>query len=107
MWSSNSVSHYKNIHYRVSELQSKFPEFDFIGINTDTNSSNWLNIIKKNSYKQNAEYQFENLSKAEKELVIYTVNKAIIIDEKGTIINGSTNLFNINMDSMLLGYLNQ
>ncbi|MFK5983299.1 MAG: hypothetical protein QM499_10320 [Flavobacteriaceae bacterium] len=107
LWSSNSVSHYKNIHYRVSELNSKFPEYDFIGINTDVNNANWLKIIKKYSYKKEAEYQFENLSKAEKELVIYTVNKAIIVDEKGTIINGSTNLFNINMEAVLLGYLNQ
>lgn len=107
LWSSNSVSHYKNIHYRVSELNSKFPEYDFIGINTDVNSTNWLNVINKNSYKKGTEFQFENLSKAEKELVIYTVNKAIIVDKKGAIINGSTNLFNVNIEDILLGYLNQ
>ena len=106
-WSGKSMNHSKNIHYRVSELNSKFPEYDFIGINTDSNYNNWISIINKSGYKKGKEFQFENTSKAEKELVIYTVNKAIIVDENGIIINGSTNLFNINIEEILLGYLNQ
>jgi hypothetical protein len=107
IWSRNSMNHIKNIHYRVSELKSKFPEYDFIGINTDSNFNKWISIINKFGYKKNNEYQFENSSKAEKELVIYTVNKAIIIDESSTIINGSANLFNMNIEESLLSYLNQ
>ncbi len=107
LWSSKSVSHYKNIHYKVTELNSKYPEYDFIGINIDSNYNDWLQIINKYGYSKGKEYQFENIKKAEKELVIYTVNKAIIVDKKGNIINGSTNLFNTNIEEILLGYLNQ
>jgi hypothetical protein len=106
-WSEKSMNHSKNIHYRVSELNSKFPEYDFIGINTDSNFNNWISIVNKSGFKKGKEFQFENTSKAEKELVIYTVNKAIIVDKNGVIINGSTNLFNINIEEILLGYLNQ
>ena len=106
-WTAKSMNHNKNIHYRVNELNSKFPEYDFIGINTDSNYNNWISIINKSGFKKGKEFQFENNAKAEKELVIYTVNKAIIVDKNGTIINGSTNLFNINIEESLLGYLNQ
>ena len=106
-WSGKSMNHSKNIHYRVSELNSKFPEYDFIGINTDSNFNDWISIINKFGYKKGKEFQFENSSKAEKELVIYTINKAIIVDKTGIIINGSSNLFNINIEEILLGYLNQ
>jgi hypothetical protein len=106
-WSGKTMNHSKNIHYRVSELNSKFPEYDFIGINTDSNFNNWISIINKFGFKKGKEFQFENTFKAEKELVIYTVNKAIIVDKNGIIINGSTNLFNINIEEILLGYLNQ
>jgi hypothetical protein len=106
-WSGKSMNHSKNIHYRVSELNSKFPEYDFIGINTDSNFNNWISIINKFGFKKDKEFQFKNTSKAEKELVIYTINKAIIVDKKGIIINGSANLFNIDIEEILLGYLNQ
>ncbi len=106
-WSPKSVNHYRSIHYKASELNSKYPEYDFIGINTDSNFANWSAIIKKKGYNKAKEYQFNNLSKAEKELVIYSVNKAIIVDKNGVIINGSANLFNPNIEGILLGYLNQ
>ena len=57
-WSSKSMNHNKNIHYRVSELNSKFPEYDFIGINTDSNYNNWNTIINKSGYKKGMEFQF-------------------------------------------------
>ena len=106
-WSSKSMNHNKNIHSRVADLKSKYPEYDFIGINTDSNYNNWMAIINKSGYATNLEFQFENVSKSEKELVIHTINKAIIVDKSGTIINGSANLFNANIEENLLGYLNQ
>jgi hypothetical protein len=106
-WSSTSMNHNKNIHSRVADLKSKYPEYDFIGINTDSNYNNWMAIINKSGYKTNLEFQFENVSKSEKELVIHTINKAIIVDKTGTIVNGSANLFNTNIEESLLGYLNQ
>jgi len=107
LWSGDSDKHYKNIHYRAEELNSKFPEYDFIGINTDSNYNNWIQIVTKQGYNKGKEYQFENITNAEKSLVIYSMNKTIIVDEKANIISGSANLFNKNIEEILLGYLNQ
>ena len=60
------MNHNKNIHSRVADLKSKYPEYDFIGINTDSNYNNWMAIINKSGYKTNLEFQFENVSKSEK-----------------------------------------
>ncbi len=107
LWSDESEKHYKNIHYRVKELNSKFPEYDFIGINTDSNYNKWIHIVSRQGYNKGREFQFEDISKAEKSLVIYSMNKTIIVDEKAKIINGSANLFNKNIEEILLGYLNK
>ena len=107
LWSGDSDKHHENIHYRVKELNSKFPEYDFIGINTDSNYNNWIHMVTKKGYNKGKEYQFEDISKAEKTLVIYSMNKTIIVDENAKIINGSANLFNKNIEGILLGYLNQ
>ena len=107
LWSSESKSYYKNIHYRAKELNSKFPEYDFIGINIDLKYNPWINLVTKSGYNKGKEYLFEDLEKAKKSLLYYSLNKAIIVDENGFIINGSANLFNKNIEESLLGYLNQ
>jgi len=106
-WSSESESYFKSIHNRIAELRSRFPEYDFIGINTDSKYRNWINILTKFGYDKGKEFQFDDISKAEKSLVLYSINKVIIVDENHKIIVGSTNLFNINVEQSLLGYLNQ
>lgn len=106
-WSNQSVKHYKNIHTRASELKSKYPEYNFIGINLDAHFKKWLKIVKNSGYDALTEYQFENFDDAEMKLIIDSVNKAMIVDENGTILNGNTNIFDRSIEEELLGYLNQ
>ena len=107
LWSGESGKHYKNVHHKAKELNSKFPEYDFIGINTDSNYNKWIHIVSRQGYNKGREFQFEDFTKAEKSLVIYSMNKTFIVDENAKIINGSTNLFNKNIEEILLGYLNK
>ncbi|NND61798.1 MAG: hypothetical protein HKN48_01255 [Flavobacteriaceae bacterium] len=106
-WSSNSIKHYKKIHTRASELKSKYPEYNFIGINLDTHFKKWLKIVKSSGYDELQEYQFENIDTAEMKLVINSVNKAMIVDGNGMIINGNTNIFDLGIENELLASLNQ
>jgi hypothetical protein len=102
-WSSYSQNHFKEIHARVDLLKSKFPKYNFIGINTDDKPNEWLNILAKYDYNKSFEYQFDDINKAEKSLVIYSVNKAIIVNKEGTIKESSTNLFSLNIEDILAG----
>lgn len=106
-WSNKSIKHYRKIHTRASELKSKYPEYDFIGINIDTHFKKWLKIVKNSGYNELVEYQFENFEDAEMKLIIDSVNKAMIVDGEGKILNGNTNIFEISIESELLGYLNK
>jgi len=105
-WSSQSVSHYTKIHTRANELKAKFPEYDFIGINIDIHFKKWLKVVKNSGFNPLMEYQVENIDVAELKLVIDSVNKAIIVDDEGTILNGNTNIFNYSIEAELLGFLN-
>lgn len=106
-WSSKSIKHYKNIHTRASELKSKYPEYSFIGINLDDHFKKWLKVVKNSGYDANSEYQMENFEDAEMKLVIDSMNKAMIVDADGIILNGNTNLFDISIEGELLGFLNK
>ena len=106
-WSSQSVSHLKNIHAKAAELNAKYPEYDFIGVNTDTHFKKWRGVVTQSGYNRTNEYQFDDIDEAKKKLVINSANKAILIDGNGIILEGNTSLFNIKIENTLLGYLNK
>ncbi len=106
-WSVGSSSHSKRIHNRAADLQSKFPEYDFIGISVDENHEGWLKIITNRGYNPESEFRFLDVAKAEEQLVLNSANKTIITNRHGEIIKNNTNLFASNFESQLLGLLNQ
>lgn len=105
-WSSKNIKHQKNIHTRVSELHAKYPEYRFIGINTDHHFKNWRSEIQKLGYDMENEFQLYNPEKAEKELVVTSYYKVLILDENGVIRNGHTNIYHRSIENELLEYLN-
>ena len=106
-WTASSVKHYRNIHFKASELSQKYPEYEFIGINTDTHFKKWRKTVELANYDSLHEYQFDNVSIAERKLVINSMNKAIIVDKYAKILQNNTSLFNRNIERELLNYLNQ
>ncbi len=106
-WSNKNLKHQKKIHNRVDELQAKYPEFNFIGINIDTHFKKWLKTVKSSGYDEGSEFQFEDFEEAELKLVINSMNKAMIIDRNGKILDGNTNLSDFGIENQLLSYLNK
>ena len=106
-WNSESVKHYKEIHGRIEELKSKYPEYDFVGINTGTDFAAWHQTVISSGYNQENEYQLKNSTAAKNALFINSANKAMIVDTGGIILEGNSNLFNQNFETLLLGHLNQ
>lgn len=62
---------------------------------------------KNSGYAPLMEYQFENFDDAEMKLLVNSVNKSMIVDSKGKILDGNTNIFSIDIEQQLLGYINQ
>jgi hypothetical protein len=106
-WSGKSLSHYKNIQNRAAELKAKYPEYHFLGINTDTHFKKWRQTIDKTSHDPMCEFQIENLNEAEKKLLVKYKNSALILDKNGIILEGKINLFNTNFEQLLIGFLNR
>lgn len=107
-WTALSPSQAKMVHSRAAELKSKYPEYSFIGINTDSHFKKWRNTVKNMGFKPDKEFQLENLNDAKRSLVLSPrVSKSIILDKNGMILDGNTNMFNSNFEQLLLGFLNQ
>lgn len=106
-WSDASVKHYRKIHTRAAELHSKYPEYDFIGINVDTHFKKWLRVIKNSGYAMRKEFQLNDNTDAETKLVLNSMNKAIILDANGIILDGNTNIQSTLIENDLLALMNQ
>ncbi len=106
-WSSESSEQGRVIHRRAAELKSKYPEYDFIGINSDSHFRKWRTKVEQEKYDPKMEYQLENPVTSEKVFVLGNISKVIIIDTDKTILDGNNNMFNPEFEQLLLGYLNR
>tara|TARA_R110002072_G_scaffold81680_5_gene186837 strand:- start:1758 stop:3158 length:1401 start_codon:yes stop_codon:yes gene_type:complete len=106
-WSIHSLNHLKEVHSKVDELKLKYPEFDFIGFNTNDDIKTWKQTINRYGFNKNLEFRFEETESAMEHLVINSINKVMIIDEDSKIIDNYTNLFSVKFEEQLLGILNQ
>ncbi len=105
-WSGNSIGHFREIHARIAELKDKFPEYDYLGINIDDHFKKWQKTVLASGFNGEREFQFENDTKSENELLINSVNKVIILDTNSAIIDTYSNIFNQRFETKLLGYIN-
>ena len=106
-WSSLSVKHYRSMHSQAVELSEKYPEYEFIGINTDTHFKKWRSIVLQSGFDRTSEFQFDDIQDATQKLIINSANKAIILDKNGSILDSNSSLFSTNIESLLLAYANK
>ncbi|OBX22827.1 MULTISPECIES: TlpA family protein disulfide reductase [Bizionia] len=106
-WSSVYRSH-SDSHRKATELKIKYPEVDFIAINaTATNLPNWKKQLSQYNYSKFDEFIFKEPEIAKHKLAISPINKVMIIDKNGKVVNAHTNMFSIMFEEELLGLLNQ
>ncbi len=101
-WTSNRKAQYRNSHYKVNELKSKFPKVDFISVNINDNDDKfWKKIIRNYKFPTTNEFKFKNSKKARKTLAVNYLNKAIIVDENGIILHPNANIFSSSFEKTL------
>lgn len=106
-WSYHSPTQATSNHNRAGELKSKYPEYNFYGINTDDHFRQWRNYLQKQNYSEDHEFQLENPIDSEHSLLLNNLSKAIIIDKNLKILDGNNSMFNQNFEELLLGFLNR
>ena len=98
-WSQTQMNHYRNSLERVNRFQKKYPSIRFVGICIQPFNSmvdeiqNIMEVDKKNQF---ALVDFETARKA---WVLTLLNKSIIIDSKGKILEGFGNFSDTNFES--------
>jgi hypothetical protein len=93
-WSSNFKLSYRNNHYMMKNLKSRYPDMSFIAINiNDMDSNSWKKTLNLLKYPTENEYMFKNPNEAIKTFAIAYSQKVLIVDENGKIVKSNADLF--------------
>ncbi len=95
-WSQSQMNHYKRTLDIIEKLKLNKPNYQYVGISIQPLNKIALQVNKMldlDNGKQFAIIDFENASK---KWIITLLNKAIITDPDGKIINGFGNIFDFN-----------
>ena len=101
-WSSNFKAHYRNSHYMMRNLKSRYPDVEFIAVNiNDFNLGSWKKTLSKLRFPTENEYIFKNPKMAIEQFAITRSHKVIIVDKNGFIVKSNANLFSDDIDKYI------
>jgi hypothetical protein len=104
-WSTKDESYNMQVHLTVADLRKKYPEFGFIGINTDDSTdSSWKEALNSMDIETLDEYQVAVGNNYNLEKVLKGSKRAMLIDKDLTILDGNLNLLHYKIETTLLGY---
>jgi hypothetical protein len=107
-WSVKDKDYAMGIHDQVKDLQIKYPEIEFIGINIDNlNFEEWQAAVISSDFRNSKEYQLVDKSGINRQLALRNSDRSMVIDHNLTIIDPNINLFYYKIETTLLGYLNR
>ena len=100
-WSQTQMNHFRSTIQKVKKLELEFPNYDFIGISIQPYNEIVAQVHQMMQIDQSKQYAFLNFEKASKKWVLRLLNKAIIVNKNGVIIDGFANFSSSNFSKEL------
>ena len=100
-WSQTQMNQYRNTLDRISDLQKKYPKVKFIGICIQPFNSLVDQVQKMMELNLNEQFALVDFEKASKSWVLTLLNKSIILDRNGYILEGFGNFYDMEFEKIL------
>lgn len=81
-WSGTNKKHLNDISKRIKFLTKEEPNYDYIGINLQTNPEEWKSLIQSAGFNSENQYRSDNFEELTRALIIYPMNKCIIAEKE-------------------------
>lgn len=91
-WSQTQMNHFKATINRVKKLKVKYPNYRFVGISIQPLNPIALEVYKMMALDSENQFGLVDFGIASKKWVITLLNKTIIVDSQGKIVNGFANI---------------
>lgn len=100
-WTENLISHLNAAHKKIANLKSKYPDYQFIGINLDKDQREWNITLSKYKFNGILELRSNDFEDIKSKWAIMKVHRAIILNSDGKIKTAFTNIFNVDFEKNL------
>lgn len=100
-WTKNLVSHLVAAHKKIAYLKSKYPDYQFIGINLDKDQEEWNIALSKYKFDGIIELRSNDFEDIKSKWAIMKVHRAIVLNSDGKIKTAFTNIFNVDFENNL------
>ena len=106
-WSIYAPAHHRWQHRIIKDLEEKYPELNFLGVNIDLGErEEWLRTLETFGYNKENEYQITRRT-ASKETYKKYLNKVFFVDSNGKIVKGDIQLGGPDFEDHLLEFINK
>lgn len=102
-WSQTQMNHYRNTLDRVERLQEKYPNIRFVGICIQPFNTLVDQIQKMMEINPEDQFALIDFEKASKAWVLTLLNKSIILNSRGLIVEGFGNFYDMEFEKVLEG----
>ena len=96
-WSQTQMNQYRKTLKIIEKIKIKKPEYRFVGISIQPLNKMVLKVNEMLGLDKKDQYAIINFENASKKWIITLLNKSIILDSKGNIVNGFANIFDLEL----------
>ncbi|MBN09825.1 MAG: hypothetical protein CMC79_05610 [Flavobacteriaceae bacterium] len=100
-WSQTQMNHYRETLRRLEMIKLEKPKYRYIGISIQPLNNLAIQVHEIMGNDPNNQFAIANFEVASKKWIITLLNKAIILNSNGKIVNGFGNLFDNNFIDQL------
>jgi hypothetical protein len=100
-WTSKQKRHKRIITKRIKKLSKEFPNLNVIGICLDTDHKRWKRDIKDVAFLNSKQYRVGKRENVLRDFALISINKLIITDRSGTIINAFADIYDEDLKKQL------
>ncbi len=96
-WSQTQMNQYRKTLKIIEKIKIKKPEYRFVGISIQPLNKMVLKVNEMLGLDKKDQYAIINFENASKKWIITLLNKSIILDSNGNIVNGFANIFDLEL----------
>ncbi|WP_156169016.1 thioredoxin-like domain-containing protein [Kordia jejudonensis] len=100
-WTSRQPGHKKLVTRKIKVLAKEFPNLNIIGISLDTDHKRWKRALRELEFPVSKQYRVADDESLSRDFALISINKLIITDQSGRIIDAFSNVYNTDLRDQL------
>lgn len=94
-WTASQKKHFMNVYKQINDLEHKYPQYSFVGINLRTSFPKWQELLDEYQLDKSKQFYGKNFKEIQTGMFIDKLNKCVITKDS-LVVNGFAYLSNIN-----------